>query len=238
MLTRDGPNVDRYVIREIIPPFLLSLLIFTFLLVLPPIMEHLENLLAKGVGLARAAPDHLDARPAGPRPDHPDGAAGRPADRPRASVGGPRVGRAPGVRSQPVPAAAAGHAARRRPATAATLYVMLVAIPDANQTFREITFDVISKRVESDIHPRVFFEDFPGWVLYARDEPDPGTPGGRTCSSPTPASRRRRRSILAAARPDGHQPGRARGRPGPDRRQPYRSLKPGEADTFRGFRAT
>ena len=42
---------------------------------------------------------------------------------------------------------------------------MLVSIPDANQTFREITFDVISKRIESDIHPRVFFQDFPGWVL-------------------------------------------------------------------------
>ena len=49
-----------------------------------------------------------------------------------------------------------------RPPALATLYVMLVAIPDANQTFRELTFEVISKRIESDIHPRVFFEDFPG----------------------------------------------------------------------------
>ena len=54
------------------------------------------------------------------------------------------------------------------------MYVMLKAIPDANQTFREITFDVITKRVENDIQPRVFFEDFPGWVLYARDEPTTG----------------------------------------------------------------
>ena len=30
---------------------------------------------------------------------------------------------------------------------------MLVSIPDANQTFREITFDVISKRIETDIQP-------------------------------------------------------------------------------------
>ena len=57
-------------------------------------------------------------------------------------------------------------------ASAATMYVMIKAIPDANQTFREITFEVITKKVENDIHPREFFEDFPGWVLYIRDQPE------------------------------------------------------------------
>ena len=42
-------TLDRYVFREILPPFFLALLIFTFLLVLPPVMDYLENLLAKGV---------------------------------------------------------------------------------------------------------------------------------------------------------------------------------------------
>ena len=69
-------------------------------------------------------------------------------------------------------------------AAARHVYVMLVAIPDANQTFRQITFEVIAKQVESDIRPRVFFEDFPGWVLYARDAPPgrrrlEGRPGRR-----------------------------------------------------------
>src|SRR3954451_2394276 len=54
------------------------------------------------------------------------------------------------------------------------LYVMIWAIPDANQTFREITYDIVSKRVENDVQPQVFFEDFPGWVLYARDVPQGG----------------------------------------------------------------
>ena len=48
-------TIDRYIIREVIPPFLLSLLILTFLLVLPPVMEHLEKLLAKGVSWTTAA---------------------------------------------------------------------------------------------------------------------------------------------------------------------------------------
>jgi LPS export ABC transporter permease LptG len=59
-------------------------------------------------------------------------------------------------------------------AAGATQYVMLKAIPDANQKFREITFDVVSKKVENDIRPQVFFEDFPGWVLYVRDAPNTG----------------------------------------------------------------
>ena len=42
-------TIDRYVIREILPPFFLSLLIFTFLLEIPPVMRDLETLVAKGV---------------------------------------------------------------------------------------------------------------------------------------------------------------------------------------------
>ena len=42
-------TIDRYVIREVIPPFLLSLLIFTFIVEIPPVMRYLETLVAKGV---------------------------------------------------------------------------------------------------------------------------------------------------------------------------------------------
>ena len=48
-------TLDRYVFKEILPPFFLALLIFTFLLVLPPVMDYLENLLAKGVTWGTAA---------------------------------------------------------------------------------------------------------------------------------------------------------------------------------------
>src|SRR4051812_12663614 len=59
-------------------------------------------------------------------------------------------------------------------AGAGHLYVMIWAIPDANQTFRRLSYDVISKKVENDVRPQVFFEDFPNWVLYARDIPQGG----------------------------------------------------------------
>ncbi len=44
-----------------------------------------------------------------------------------------------------------------------------MALPDANQTFRQITFDVIASGAQSDIKPRVFFQNFPNRVIYVRD---------------------------------------------------------------------
>src|SRR5262252_689326 len=59
-------------------------------------------------------------------------------------------------------------------AGAAHLFVMIEAIPDANQTFRELTYDVISQQMENDVRPQVFFTNFPGWVIYVRDLPKTG----------------------------------------------------------------
>jgi LPS export ABC transporter permease LptG len=58
--------------------------------------------------------------------------------------------------------------------TAATAYETIVALPDANQTFREITFNIIASNAESDIKPRVFFSSFPNRILYVRDMPPDG----------------------------------------------------------------
>src|SRR4051794_8862361 len=59
-------------------------------------------------------------------------------------------------------------------AGAAHLYVMIWAIPNANQTFRQLSYDVLSKKVENDVRPQVFFDEFPNLVLYARDIPQGG----------------------------------------------------------------
>src|SRR5688572_20426550 len=42
-------------------------------------------------------------------------------------------------------------------AWAGTLYVMIVAVPNANQSFREIFFRVTAQRAEGEVKPRVFF---------------------------------------------------------------------------------
>ena len=169
-------TLDRYVIREIIPPFLLTLLVFTFILAIPPVMDQLETLVAKGVPWQTAGRIILTLVPQALGLTIPMallvslliGLGRLSADREFVAL--LACGVSPYRLLVPVLLFATL-------AAAVTMYVMIAAIPDANQTFRQITFDLISKRVEHDIRPRVFFEDFPGWVLYARDEPDPGTTG-------------------------------------------------------------
>jgi LPS export ABC transporter permease LptG/LPS export ABC transporter permease LptF len=171
-------TLDRYVIREIVPPMMLALLIFTFLLTLPPFMQHLENLLAKGAGIATVArllwtlvPQALGLTlPMALLVGILVGLGRLSAD--REAVAFLACGISPYRLLRPIAALALAGAI-------ATLYVMIVAIPDANRTFLAITFDIVSKKVESDVRPRVFFEDFPGWVLYAADEAAPGQPGWR-----------------------------------------------------------
>ena len=100
--------------------------------------------------------------------------------------------------------------------TGATAYVMFQGIPDANQTFREITWELVSKRVETDVQPRVFFEDFPNYVLYSRDvAPEGGWKDVLVADSSTPGSTK----IVMAAR--GRlvlNPGSPPRRPRPDQR--------------------
>jgi LPS export ABC transporter permease LptG len=166
-------KIDRYVIRETIPPFLLSLVIFTFLLEIPPVMRDLEVLVAKGVSWQVAGRIVLTLIPQALGLTIPMalltglliGLGRLSAD--RETVALLACGVSPHRLLRPVLLMAAV-------AASATLYVMVKAIPDANQTFREITFEIIAKQVENDVRPRVFFENFPGWVLYARDEPTDG----------------------------------------------------------------
>ena len=51
---------------------------------------------------------------------------------------------------------------------AVTSWVMLDAVPRANQAFRD-RVGVISARAENEIKPRIFFEDFPNRILYIGD---------------------------------------------------------------------
>ena len=169
-------TIDRYVIREVVPPFVLALLIFTFVLELPPVMQELERLLAKGVPWPTVGRIILLLSPQ---------ALGLTI--PMALLVGLLIGLGRlSTDREAVALLACGVSPYRllRPvltlagvATAATLYVMIAAIPDANQKYREILFATISKKVESDVKPRVFFQDFPNWVLYPRNDAEPGQPG-------------------------------------------------------------
>jgi LPS export ABC transporter permease LptG/LPS export ABC transporter permease LptF len=166
-------TLDRYIIREVVPPSLLALLIFTFLLLIPPVMDELQQLVAKGVTfgmalkmLAMLVPQSLGLTI------------------PMSLLVGTLIGlgRMSGDR-EAVAMLACGVSPYRilRPlltlaaiAGAAHLWVMIDAIPDANQNFRVLSYEVISQQVENDVRPQVFFTNFSGWVIYVRDLPKTG----------------------------------------------------------------
>jgi LPS export ABC transporter permease LptG/LPS export ABC transporter permease LptF len=160
--------IDRYVIREILPPFLLGLLVFTFILELPPIIQQGERLIAKGMSWAVVGKVLLTLIPQ---------ALGITI--PMAFLVGLLIalGRLSGDR-EAVALQACGVSLHRLlvpvgalavVAMAATLYTMIVLVPAANQAFRELAFNIVGTRAETEIKPRVFFEDFPNIVMYVRE---------------------------------------------------------------------
>ena len=167
-------TIDRHILREVIPPFIIALLLFTFLLMIPPIMEVAEELLAKGVDTVTVFKLMATLIP-----------QGLGITIPMALLMGILVGlgRLSSDR-ETVALQACGVSLTRmlRPlllfATVAALvtsYVLIVALPDANQAFREITFRAVATRAEGEVRARVFDEYFPGVVLYVREVlPDGG----------------------------------------------------------------
>jgi LPS export ABC transporter permease LptG/LPS export ABC transporter permease LptF len=170
--------LDRYITRELILPFLLGLVVFTFLLMIQPLADYSEQLIAKGVSwgivarvLATLLPQALAVTI------------------PIALLIGLLIGLGRlSADRETVAMQACGISVYRllRPVLllalmtwGVTSYIMIEAVPTANQTFREIVFGIISARAENEIKPRVFFEDFPTRVLYVGDAPTGG--GWREC---------------------------------------------------------
>src|SRR5581483_2294611 len=161
--------IDRYLLREILTPFLLALLLLTFVLEIPPIIQTGEEFIAKGVAWGTISKVLLTLLP-----------QSLGVTIPMATLIGMLIalGRLSGDR-EAVALEACGVSLMRllRPlllfaalATAATAYVMIVALPAANQAFREISFRVISSMADNEIKPRVFFQGkFPNLMIYARD---------------------------------------------------------------------
>ena len=165
--------IDRYVIREIVPPFLIALLVFTFILIIPFIIALAEQMIAKGVPWVTLLQLMATLVP---------GVAALTI--PMALLIGILVamGRLSADR-EVVVLMACGVSPYRllQPILfigvicwGLSSWVLLRAMPDANQAFREISQTIVMDRAEGEVRPRVFFEDFPNLVLYVNEVP----PGG------------------------------------------------------------
>ncbi len=160
--------IDRYILREIIPPFCLAVFVLTFLLMIPPVMGVAEDLIAKGVDtitilqlMGTLVPQGLGITiPIGLLLGALMGLGRLSSDREMVAF------QACGVSLFRILAPLTALAVV---STLATAYVLITLLPNANQAFREITFRTVANRAEGEIKPRVFDEYFPGVVLYVRE---------------------------------------------------------------------
>jgi len=165
--------IDRYLVREIVLPFALVLTGLTFVLLIPPILQQGEALIRKGVHWQIVVEVLLTLVPQALGITIPMalllgiliGFGRVSADREFVALQACGVSVFRILRPLVVVAATA---------TAATAYVMIVLLPNANQRFREITFNVVASSSEGDVKPRVFFTTFPNRVIYVRDVPQSG----------------------------------------------------------------
>jgi len=165
--------LDRYVIRQILVPFSLGLLVFTFLFIIPELMKYAEEYISKGAPTSVVIQVIVQLIPMALGLTIPMSlllallvAFGRlSADREFVAL------QACGVSTMRLmrPVAIVSIVC-----AAATAYVLLVAVPEGNQRFREITFNVLASQAEGEVKPRVFFDQFPNTVLYVREVPQSG----------------------------------------------------------------
>ena len=160
---------DRYILREVIAPFLLALLVLTFLLMIPPIMGVAERLIARGVDsltilrlMGTLIPSALGITiPMALLLGVLMGLGRLSSDREAVALQACGVSLYRMLYPLALLSIAAG---------LSTFYILAVALPDANQAFREMLFRAVASRAEGDVKPRVFDDEyFPGVVLYVRE---------------------------------------------------------------------
>jgi len=160
--------LDRYVIKEVLAPFFLALSLFTFILLVDPLMREAQRLIEKGVGawtilriLGTLMPQALGITiPVSLLVGLLIGLGRLSADREAVALQACGVSLTRLLRPIGVCALAG---------CLATGYVMIWAMPAGNRNYQAILADVVAARIATEIKPRVFFEDFPNLTFYARD---------------------------------------------------------------------
>jgi LPS export ABC transporter permease LptG/LPS export ABC transporter permease LptF len=166
--------VDRYLIRETIPPFLLALAVSTFMLAIQPMLPQAQLLLAKNVPLPTVAFCLVLLLPS---------ALGLTIPIAYLAATLLALGRW-SADHEAVALLACGVNPNRllRPilmmgvvAMALTAFVMMELIPDSNQKYREVTFKFFTQKTETEIKPRFFYEGLPGKAIYLLDKQADGS---------------------------------------------------------------
>jgi LPS export ABC transporter permease LptG len=160
-------TLDRYVARQTVAPTLMALAVFTFLLAINPMLDKLRELFAKGVSLPVVGFLLIQLIPQ---------ALGQAL--PMAFLTGLLIslGRMSTDReSMALLASGVSPLRLLRPVLVVGLlfaltdfYLLAKVTPVANQRFRVVGFPLLISQGERDIRPGVFFEQFPGMVVFVR----------------------------------------------------------------------
>ena len=163
--------LDRYVIREVLPPTGIGLLLFTFILLLDQISQLMKILVSKGADFSTVVRAFVYLLPSIFSVTVPMAfllgvllAFGRLAS--DSEIVALRAsGVSPARLLRPVMALSLL-------ACGLTFYVVAVALPAANQAYRELVFSLMVSKAKVGMAPRVFNDDLiPGIVIYVSDMP-------------------------------------------------------------------
>src|SRR5437762_188887 len=161
--------IDRYVVREMVPPTALGLLLFTFILLLDTISNLMRILVSRGADLVTVLKAFVYLLPSIFSVTIPMAfllgvllAFGRLAS--DSEIVALRAsGVSPGRLLRPVLLLATV-------AGLLTFYVVGIALPEANQAYRELIFKLVISKARTQMAPRVFNDDLvPGMVFYISD---------------------------------------------------------------------
>jgi LPS export ABC transporter permease LptF/LPS export ABC transporter permease LptG len=167
--------LDRYIVREMVPPTLLGLLVFTFILLIDQIPRLLAILVARSADLWTIIRVFLNLLPSILAVTVPMAfllgvllAFGRMASDSEI-VALRAVGVSPLRLLGPVLLLSAV-------SFAVTLYINAVALPAANQAHRELVFSLVIEKVRTVVKPRTFTDDLlPGKMMLYVSDIDAGT---------------------------------------------------------------
>ena len=167
--------VDRYLLRELVPPFLLGVLIFTFLLLMSQILRLMELIVNKGVEVSKILLLVLYLLPSILVLTVPMsvflatvvtfGRLSADNELTALKTGGFSLLRL----SLPV-------AMFSVVAWVLTSWLIISALPAGNQAFRVSMFDIVRTKASVGLREKVFNDDFEGLVIYINNIPQTGNP--------------------------------------------------------------
>ncbi|HEY5998620.1 MAG TPA: LptF/LptG family permease [bacterium] len=167
--------VDRYIFRELLPPFFAGILVFTFLLLMSQVLRLMELIVNKGVGAPATLRLILYLLPSILVLTVPMsvflscvvtfGRLSAENELTALKTGGFSLLRL----TAPVALFAAG-------AYALTSWLIIAALPAGNQLFRTRMFEIVRTKASVGLTEKVFNDDFEGLVIYVNHIPAAGDP--------------------------------------------------------------